>query len=336
MGKLIQLPEAARRLGLSDQTLRNWVAKGALTVKKVGKAHYVDEDTVNALSDTFEDVERSRLALEKLRGELDQERHDRWAEHRDEHLQRRYLNLCVEGSIRSVFFHVVVSLMVTYGSLNEREGAILQARLMGETLDSIGDEFGLTRERVRQITEKAIRKSRDITEISRRLSEVDALKADNEALRQTVLQLKKALKRREDEERQEAERNEEERLQAFIKNDKICKLLSSKLVDYPLSVRVLNCLKSGDVRENYDPQTRQWYRHTYVAPCETIGDLCRMNKTDFLKLRNAGKKSLNELDEFLERLGLSFGMDVDKIYKERVDAMMKQEKTETENEAGQE
>ncbi len=69
-------------------------------------------------------------------------------------------------------------------------------------------------------------------------------------------------------------------------------LLKAKLVDMDLSVRALNCLKSAEV--------------------ETLGELVVFNKTDLLKFRNFGKKSLSELEELLANLGLSFGMDISK------------------------
>ena len=69
-------------------------------------------------------------------------------------------------------------------------------------------------------------------------------------------------------------------------------LLKTKLVDMNLSVRALNCLKAADV--------------------ETLGDLVQYNKTDLLKFRNFGKKSLTELDDLLESLNLSFGTDISK------------------------
>ena len=69
-------------------------------------------------------------------------------------------------------------------------------------------------------------------------------------------------------------------------------LLKSKLSDMDLSVRALNCLKAADV--------------------ETLGELVKFNKNDLLKFRNFGKKSLTELDELLESLNLSFGMDISK------------------------
>ena len=67
-------------------------------------------------------------------------------------------------------------------------------------------------------------------------------------------------------------------------------LLKTKLADMNLSVRALNCLKAADV--------------------ETLGDLVQYNKTDLLKFRNFGKKSLTELDDLLESLNLSFGTDI--------------------------
>ncbi|MCR5394952.1 MAG: DNA-directed RNA polymerase subunit alpha [Bacteroidales bacterium] len=69
-------------------------------------------------------------------------------------------------------------------------------------------------------------------------------------------------------------------------------LLKTKLTDMDLSVRALNCLKSADV--------------------ETLGELVVFNKTDLLKFRNFGKKSLTELEELLQSLNLSFGMDITK------------------------
>ncbi|MFR9166020.1 MAG: DNA-directed RNA polymerase subunit alpha [Dysgonomonas sp.] len=69
-------------------------------------------------------------------------------------------------------------------------------------------------------------------------------------------------------------------------------LLKTKLSDMNLSVRALNCLKSAEV--------------------ETLGELVQFNKNDLLKFRNFGKKSLTELDELLDSLNLSFGMDISK------------------------
>ena len=69
-------------------------------------------------------------------------------------------------------------------------------------------------------------------------------------------------------------------------------LLKTKLVDMDLSVRALNCLKAADV--------------------ETLGDLVSYAKSDLLKFRNFGKKSLTELEDLVDNKGLTFGMNVSK------------------------
>ena len=42
-------------------------------------------------------------------------------------------------------------------------------------------------------------------------------------------------------------------------------------------------------------------------PIETVGELARLRKIDLLYIRNFGKKTLNELDDFLSGLGLKWG-----------------------------
>jgi DNA-directed RNA polymerase subunit alpha len=69
-------------------------------------------------------------------------------------------------------------------------------------------------------------------------------------------------------------------------------LLKTKLVDMDLSVRALNCLKAAEV--------------------DTLGELVAFAKSDLLKFRNFGKKSLTELEELVDNKGLTFGMNVAK------------------------
>jgi DNA-directed RNA polymerase subunit alpha len=69
-------------------------------------------------------------------------------------------------------------------------------------------------------------------------------------------------------------------------------LLKTKLIDMDLSVRALNCLKAAEV--------------------DTLGDLVSFNKSDLMKFRNFGKKSLTELEDLVVSKGLNFGMDLSK------------------------
>ena len=74
-------------------------------------------------------------------------------------------------------------------------------------------------------------------------------------------------------------------------------LLKTRLIDMDLSVRALNCLKAAEV--------------------DTLGDLVSFNKSDLMKFRNFGKKSLTELEELVNVKGLNFGMDLVKYKLDR-------------------
>jgi DNA-directed RNA polymerase subunit alpha len=74
-------------------------------------------------------------------------------------------------------------------------------------------------------------------------------------------------------------------------------LLKTKLIDMDLSVRALNCLKAAEV--------------------DTLGDLVSYHKTDLMKFRNFGKKSLTELSELVDNKNLTFGMDLSKYKLEK-------------------
>ncbi len=69
-------------------------------------------------------------------------------------------------------------------------------------------------------------------------------------------------------------------------------LLMTKLADMELSVRALNCLKAADI--------------------DTLADLVSLQRSELMKFRNFGKKSLSEIDNLVERYRLNFGLDVTK------------------------
>lgn len=73
---------------------------------------------------------------------------------------------------------------------------------------------------------------------------------------------------------------------------RIRNLLKMKVDELELSVRSSNCLKAAEIK--------------------TLRDLIQKTEADMLKYRNFGRKSLSELQGILEKLGLSFGMEVRK------------------------
>jgi len=77
------------------------------------------------------------------------------------------------------------------------------------------------------------------------------------------------------------------------KTDKLRHLLKMRVDELELSVRSNNCLRAANIH--------------------TLADLVRNQESEMLKYKNFGRKSLIELNQVLSNLGLSFGMDVDKI-----------------------
>jgi DNA-directed RNA polymerase subunit alpha len=73
--------------------------------------------------------------------------------------------------------------------------------------------------------------------------------------------------------------------------NKLRKLLNMSVNEIELSVRAANCLNNANIT--------------------TVGELAMKTEQEMLKYRNFGKKSLNEIKDKLEALGLSLGMKFD-------------------------
>ncbi|MFW5882874.1 MAG: DNA-directed RNA polymerase subunit alpha [Verrucomicrobiota bacterium] len=73
--------------------------------------------------------------------------------------------------------------------------------------------------------------------------------------------------------------------------NRLRKLLNMSVNEIELSVRAANCLNNANIT--------------------TVGELAMKSEQEMLKYRNFGKKSLNEIKDKLEELGLSLGMKID-------------------------
>ena len=68
-------------------------------------------------------------------------------------------------------------------------------------------------------------------------------------------------------------------------------VLNRSVEELELSVRSYNCLKNANI--------------------QSIADLIQRSEAEMLRTKNFGRKSLNEIKEILQSLGLSFGMKID-------------------------
>ena len=78
---------------------------------------------------------------------------------------------------------------------------------------------------------------------------------------------------------------------AEIRHDAVIEHLNKSVDELELSVRSYNCLKNANIR--------------------TIGELVTKTEAEMLKTKNFGRKSLNEIKEILQGMGLSLGMRLD-------------------------
>ncbi len=74
-------------------------------------------------------------------------------------------------------------------------------------------------------------------------------------------------------------------------HNKLKKLLNMSVNEIELSVRAANCLNNANIT--------------------TVGQLASKSEAEMLKYRNFGKKSLNEIKDKLQSLGLSLGQKID-------------------------
>ncbi len=73
--------------------------------------------------------------------------------------------------------------------------------------------------------------------------------------------------------------------------EKLRELLERSVDELELSVRSHNCLKNANIR--------------------SIGELVQKTESEILKTKNFGRKSLNEIKEILQQMGLTLGMQID-------------------------
>ena len=99
----------------------------------------------------------------------------------------------------------------------------------------------------------------------------------------------------------EAVEFESETSEVSEEQNKLRKLLNMSVNEIELSVRAANCLNNANIT--------------------TVGELAMKSEQEMLKYRNFGKKSLNEIKDKLEELGLSLGMKLDeRLLDKRKDA----------------
>ena len=93
------------------------------------------------------------------------------------------------------------------------------------------------------------------------------------------------------------------------KKQKVLTNMAKCVEELELSVRSYNCLKNANI--------------------QTIAELVQKTDSEMLKTRNFGRKSLNEIKEILEEMGLQLGMKVDEDDLKQILQAQKKKEAET-------
>lgn len=279
--------DVAEKFGVHRQTIRNWIDKGLLRALKLDGCHYIMTDSLQELESklmTVKEVEES-VVYYKERLKILEKQHKESVDK---------LRACCKGNQALVSNRqAVVKILPTLFSvvnngldLTLRGKKMIEMLLDGKDVKYISEEFGITPARVTQLIDLELRKLvRDAKNYTMLQEENKRLKKELQTMENNI----KSLRNFRDTGTESIEYNKVDVQESII---------THKLVDCCLSVRVLNALRS--YREIVNGE---WVD----MPIVTVGDLTRHNKTDMLKLRNFGKKCLNELDDFLNELGLEWG-----------------------------
>ena len=281
--KWISRQEAADILGVHPQTISNYAAQGLVHEDRRGSYLRYPREEVEALN-TFPEIhsiEEMRSGIEKMRSEMETD----YAAVKKLYDDRKALFLEPFGGWMKWenYRRIVVQLakMAAESTMLERQKEIFLRVLALKSYQEIADEYCLTRERVRQIFEKSLRRILEFRDIAtRRLEEsqckVLELQKEIDHLHDKIFLLQHPQAKKEDE--------------TSDKNDifRQCEPFTLPLKELYLSVRTWNCLKYAGVR--------------------TLGDVVAYDRAEFMRIRNFGRKSLNELDILLEKRGLEFKM----------------------------
>ena len=302
---LITIGEAAKMCGVSSQTILNWAERGIITIQKHKGASkrkwwHVNKEQIDEICGVSQDIQETKKILEQeLEGLKDTTR---------KVIQQRKEALLDLGLLNTTYMSGSISLLLSIvemackcGTINMRQAYVLKRFINGSTFEEVSDDMVISRERIRQIFEIACRKIKKASNIVEKLNDYDFMKSEYETIKESGKMLQKEndklRERLEIKKREERLKTLQERKNYLDETDDICKILSKNLKDCDLSVRALNCLKYADIK--------------------TVGDLVQYAKRDLLKFRNFGKKSLTELDDFIEENNLHWSMDVEKFYLER-------------------
>ncbi len=181
------------------------------------------------------------------------------------------------GNYKDVVWSVIM--MAAENVLTWREQEIIRGILSLRSFEELSVEFTVSPERVRQIFRRALRRVTSFRhlitdEMATAKDEIKRLKDDNARLKNEVFRL------------QHPDMTDlPDDVSAIFR---LTWPYTEAVDDCNFSVRLCNCLRSNGIH--------------------TVGDIVSFKRTEYMRIRNLGKKTLAELDDFLYSLKLTYDM----------------------------
>lgn len=292
MSRMISRQEAALMLDMTPQSVSNWIDKGLLKGHYVeGKQVMVDRHSIEVYFDKLSDLAFMEKRIDAMKAELTQLEASLQVKIKD---IRKSDALFDEGNSPRVITATLQALYNVAGEelLSWREREVLKDLFEGKSLYDVSREHYMSYSGMANLCVRSIAKIRELKKYPSLYKEYKELKAENHTLRLYVETLDRILatfQNKVDSEIPVTEPNDEDTEEL----SHLKELLSTRIRDLDINMRTFNCLRAADA--------------------ETLADVVRMSKNDLLRHRNFGKKCLTQLEDYIESLGLTFGMDVDSI-----------------------
>lgn len=267
--KYISRIEAAKQFGCDKQTISNWLSDGLLQGKKIKGMTYITRESFNAIMDEDKDSLHPPMTVQEYREKVAYQ--NAYFTEKIEEIKEKGLKRIQEVAFFGVKMKpkelVELLCKTTNTNLSDREKYILQASLY-MSIPEIAEYFNLTPERTRQIFEKSNRRLR------KHNNRIEELEEENKKLTERAYKQHLQIK--------DLQSNKRIPPISIEKQN----LLNRKLTDFEFSERVINIFNATDIR--------------------TIGDLYGKTRRELMRYRNLGKKSMNEIDMFMDELKLTF------------------------------
>lgn len=283
--------EAAAYLGVAAQTITNWVNKGLLggVNDKKSKRFFVNGDDVKKYAEKYKILSVSEELLDDAINKVKES---------EDKLNEKYERILAESfDVKSFSYNSLsrdVSRMLAY-LIGHREKIheILVMFLCGRKIVDIAKEKGVTETYVREKVRCGFRMIRSsMCHFESVKEEMSAQRRKREDLEKEIALLqdvKIALK-------EKYAMLDDSRVKI---DDVLVSIFVQRIEDSNLSVRCKNCLRSNNIN--------------------TVCDIVVHSKKDFVNILNFGRKSLTELENFVNDLGLTWNMIEAKVFKKNTE-----------------